>query len=132
MNAVGRPGGVTFIAIIVWIQGFFDIIAGIILLFNQNNQPLLDDFGSSASLVTSAIIYILVGIILILIARGLLRGSNGARVLVTASEIITLIGAVFLLIAAPSQFLSAIITAFIAIVVIMLLWTGRAASFFRS
>ncbi|MET0976984.1 MAG: hypothetical protein ABWX82_15085 [Leifsonia sp.] len=132
MNAVARPGGVTFIAVLVWIQGFFDIVAGLILLFNQNNAPLLEDFGGSGGLITSAIIYILVGIIIIVIARGLLRGSNGARVIVTVVELITLIGAIFLMIAAPSQFLSALITAAIALVVILLLWTGRAAAFFRS
>jgi hypothetical protein len=131
MSPAARPGGVTLIAILVWIQGFFDIVAGIILLFNQGDSSLLDDFGGAGGLITSAIVYILIGIILIVIARGLLRGSNGARILVTASEVITLAGALFLMFAAPSQFLSAVITALIALIVIMLLWTGRAASFFR-
>lgn len=127
-----RPGGITFIAVLAWIQGLFDIIAGVILLFNQHDAALILDFGGSGPLITAAIIYILVGIIIIVIARGLLRGSNGARVVVTAFEILTLAGALFVMIAAPSQFVSALITAFIALVVILLLWTGRAAAFFRS
>ncbi|MEL4320435.1 hypothetical protein WJX64_15575 [Leifsonia sp. YIM 134122] len=128
---VSRPGGVTFIAVLAWIQGVFDIIVGILLLFNQGDAAIILDFGGSAALVTSAVVYILVGIIIIVIARGLLRGSNGARVVVTAFEVVTLIGALFVTIAAPSQFIGALVTAFIALVIILLLWTGRAAAFFR-
>lgn len=128
---VSRPGGVTFIAVLAWIQGAFDIVAGIILLFNQDDATIILDFGSKSAVTISGVMYIIIGVLIILIARGLLRGSNGARVLVTAFEVITLAGALFLLFAAPSQFISALITAFIALVVILLLWTGRAASFFR-
>ncbi|KQX08063.1 MULTISPECIES: DUF7144 family membrane protein [unclassified Leifsonia] len=128
---VSRPGGVTFIAVLAWIQGVLDIILGVILLFNQNDAALVLDFGGSGPLITSAIVYILVGIIIIVIARGLLRGSNGARVVVTAFEVITLAAALFVMIAAPSQFLGALVTAFIALVIILLLWTGRAGAFFR-
>ncbi|MET1017064.1 MAG: hypothetical protein ABWX76_09605 [Leifsonia flava] len=128
---VSRPGGVTFIAVLAWIQGVFDIVVGILLLFNQHDPAIILDFGSSGALITSAILYILVGIIIIVIARGLLRGSNGARVVVTAFEVVTLIGALFVMIAAPSQFIGALVTAFIALVIILLLWTGRAAAFFR-
>ncbi|KQQ93898.1 hypothetical protein ASF62_06865 [Leifsonia sp. Leaf325] len=128
---VSRPGGVTFIAVLAWIQGVFDIVVGILLLLNQNDPAIILDFGSSGALITSAILYILVGIIIIVIARGLLRGSNGARVVVTAFEVVSIIGALFVMIAAPSQFLAALVTAFIALVIILLLWTGRAAAFFR-
>ena len=126
-----RPGGVTFIAVLVWIQGALDILAGILLLVGQNVEGAADSFGGRGGLVTTAILYILIGVVIILVARGLLRGSRGARLVVTVVEVITLAGAVFLLIASPPQALSAIVTGAVALLVILLLWTGRAATFFR-
>ncbi|MEJ3403958.1 hypothetical protein WDJ51_04375 [Rathayibacter sp. YIM 133350] len=126
-----RPGGVTFIAVLIWIQGALDVLGGVLLLIAQGVEGAADPFGGPAGLITSAIVSILLGLIIIVVARGLLRGSRGARTVVTVIEVLTLLSAVFLAFAAPAQFLSSVLTGLIALVVILLLWTGRAASFFR-
>ena len=127
-----RPAGVTLIAVLAWIEGALDIVAGVLLLVFQNDPSVLDAWYGRTALLTSAILGILFGVIVVLIAGGLLRGSRGARIVVTIVQLFAIAGDAFTAFASPSQFAWAAIGALVSLIIIILLWTGRANDFFHS
>ncbi|WP_243062840.1 hypothetical protein [Humibacter sp. RRB41] len=127
-----RPAGVTLIAVLAWIQGALDIVAGVVLLVLQNDPAVLDAWYGRTALLTSAILSILFGVIVVLIAGGLLRGSRGARIVVTIVQLLGIVGDAFAAFASPSEFAWAAIAALLSLIIIILLWTGRANDFFHS
>ena len=130
-NTVARPGGVTLVAVLTWIVGLLDVLAGTILLFQTSVAATVEEFGGASQLIASAIFQILVGVVIIAIAGGLLRGSPSARIVVTVFQVLSIMGGVFLAIAYPPGAIGAYIGIAISLVIIFLLWTGRANAFFR-
>jgi hypothetical protein len=131
-NSVARPGGVTLIAVLVWISGALDILGGTILLFQTSVASTVEQFGGASQLIVSALATILIGAVVIVVAVGLMRGSNGARIVVTVFEVVSIAISVFLAIAYPAGAIGEYIGIALALVVIALLWTGRASAFFRA
>ncbi|HWD63019.1 MAG TPA: hypothetical protein VG369_11020 [Humibacter sp.] len=127
-----RPAGVTLIAVLAWIEGAFNIVAGVLLLVSQNDPQVLDAWYGRTALITSAILSILFGVIVVLIAGALLRGSRGARIVVTIVQLLAIVGNAFTAFASPSQFAWAAISALVSLIIIILLWTGRANDFFHA
>jgi hypothetical protein len=128
--ANGRPGGVTLVAVLTWIQGFLDVIGGIILLFNVNNPAFEREFGYGDSVLIAGIAAIVIGVVIIVVARGLLRGSRVSRGIVTVFVLLSLVSAVYVAIAIPAQLAAAIVSGLLSLVVLGLLWSGKAAGFF--
>jgi hypothetical protein len=129
-----RPVGVTVVAIIAWISGALDLIAGIIMLFLLPVQDVVDSFGGGGPLVAAAIGSIIVGLITVIVAGGLLNGSPGARLVVTVLQILSIIGSLFLAVAyreSPTA-ITEWIGILVALVVLILLWSRRATAFFSS
>jgi len=131
-NSVARPGGVTLIAVLVWISGALDILGGTILLFQTSVASTVEQFGGASQLIVSALSTILIGAVVIVVAVGLMRGSNGARIVVTVFEVVSIAISVFLAIAYPAGAIGEYFGIALALVVIALLWTGRASTFFRT
>jgi hypothetical protein len=130
-NAIARPGGVTLVAVLTWIVGLLDVLAGTILLFQTSVAATVEEFGGASQLIATAIFQIVVGVVIIAIAGGLLRGSPSARIVVTVFQVISIMGGVFLAIAYPAGAIGEYIGIAISLVIIFLLWTGRANAFFR-
>ena len=119
-----RPAGVTLIAVIVWINGLLSIIGGIVALLT----------GGSGAL-AAAIVSIIIGILTIAVGVGLLRGSRVARVIATIFLVLSLAAAIFSIvsgIAAPNSIIVPIVSGALALIALIMLWTSRASSFFRS
>lgn len=131
-SSISRPGSVTLVAVIAWISGVLDIIAGAVLLFQSGVDAVVDKLGGAAPLIGSGLFTILVGVAVIVLAIGLLRGSNAARAAITVLEAISIVGSVFLAIAYPAGAIGEYFSIAAALIVIALLWTGRANAFFRS
>lgn len=129
--AIDRPGGVTLIAVLTWISGLFDIIGGSLLLFQTSVDATVERFGGSSQLIASALFTILVGVVVIVVAVGLLRGNNASRIVITVFQMISIIGSVFLAIAYPAGAIAEYFSIAIAVIVLLLLWTRRASAFFR-
>ena len=68
--ADARPGAVTLVAVIAWISGAVNIIAGVLLLIAAIMAPAALWFG---------LVQLVLGIITIVVSLGLLRGRNRAR-----------------------------------------------------
>jgi hypothetical protein len=130
--AIARPGGVTLVAVLTWISGLLDIIGGSLLLFQTSVQATVDQFGGPSQLIASALLTILIGVVVIVVAIGLLRGNNASRVVITIFQILSIVGSVFLAIAYPAGAIGEYFSIAVAAIVLILLWTGRASSFFRS
>ncbi len=91
MGQVKRPGGVTLVAVLTWISGLLDIIGGTLLLFQTSVAATAEAFGGASGLITSAIVSILIGAIVIVVANGLLRGSAVSRMVITVIEVLSIV-----------------------------------------
>lgn len=120
-----RPGGVTLVAIIAWINGVLTLITGILLLVGGAAED-------SAPVLWAAWFSIIIGILTIAVGVGLLRGNNTARIVAAVVFALNLISAVITMFAAPGQLWSAIISALLAIVGLVLLFSEKANEFFRT
>lgn len=131
MGLAKRPGGVTLVAVLTWIGGLLDIIGGTLLLFQTSAAATVEQFGGASTLIASAIGSILIGAATIIIAVGLLRGYAAARIVMTILQVLSIIGAIFFAIAYPAGAIGEYFGAAISLIVIALLWSGRANAFFR-
>jgi hypothetical protein len=126
-----RPLGVTIVAALMFISGAFDVIGGLLLLPLQADPEIADAFGGSAVLVTLAVIETLIGITALLIAFGLLRGNPVARIAATVVQAISLVMSIWIGITQPSTLATEILSALVALAILMLLWSREATRFFR-
>ena len=117
-----RPGGVTLVAVIAWINGLLALIAGIIVLTAG---------GGDAALATVGWVQVVIGVITILVGIGLLSGNNLSRILATIVFVLNLGSAIYVMFAAPGQLWSAIISGLLALIGLVLLYSARANEFFR-
>jgi hypothetical protein len=67
-NSVSRPGGVTLVAVLTWISGALDVLGGTLLLFQTSIASTVERFGGESQLIASAIVSILLGVVVIIIA----------------------------------------------------------------
>jgi uncharacterized membrane protein HdeD (DUF308 family) len=124
MSAVGRPFIVTLLGVIIIIFGILGIIGGVLGLF------------SSEWLI--ALITIILGLIYVIVARGLFSGSGGARLLIAIVTVLHLIVGIWQIItfwsssAWGARFFEGLIQAIIALFILLLLYTPKASAFFRS
>lgn len=132
-TAIGRPIGVSVIAIIAFIQGTIAILAGIGLLVERNNDSLLAHIGRGSDSVTSYGIGGLIwGVLILLVGYGLWKGANWGRIAVAILELLYLAGGVWLLFAWNGYYLwQGIWQILIALFVLYLLFNPRADEFFE-
>lgn len=125
-----RPGSVTFVAVLAYLNGILSIIGGVVMLFTRGAMAGAGNAGTEAGITTSAIISIILGIVILIVARGLLNGSAVSRGLVTVVMIITIFNGILLMF--TLQFISGIIDILWAFLILALLFTRRANAFFAS
>lgn len=121
-----RPLGVTIVAVLAWISGLFNIIGGILLIISG----LATTSQNRGLSVTTAIISILIGIVVIIVSLGLFRGSNGARIIVTVVFVLNIVNAVVQLFSHTESVWTAIVAALPSIIGLVLLYTKSANAFF--
>lgn len=123
-----RPGSVTFVAVLTYLNGILNVIGGVILLITRDSMAQSGAAGGVGGITTAAIISILLGIVVIVVARGLLRGSPGARAVVTVVMIIDILNGIFLIF--TGQVGGGIVQILWSLLIIVLLYTRRANAFF--
>jgi len=121
-----RPAGVTLVAVLAWIEGALQILGGILLLLVSGVAGAGLPQGV---IIAIGVISVVIGLVIIFVARGLLHGSSTARALVTLFSILSLVSGIYSLI--QHQWGNGILTIVIAVAIIAVLWSGRAAAFFR-
>lgn|SRR6187200_2513553 len=131
-DSMPRPGGVTVVAVFAWISGLLDVIGGTLLLFQTSVAATVEQFGGESQLIASALLEILVGVVVIVVAIGLLRGNDASRIVITIFEIVSIVGSVFLAIAYPAGAIGEYFSIAVAAIVLLLLWTRSASAYFRN
>jgi hypothetical protein len=121
--AGNRPFGVSLLTVIVVFYGAFAVAVGILALIA----------GGTSAVVSAAAATIFIGLIYLLVARGLWRGSSFARLLVTIVTVLSLAAGVLVLIAGDGTATktSGAVQAVVALVVLVLLFNAKAKAFFR-
>jgi hypothetical protein len=132
MAATERPGGVTLVAVFIWISGALNILGGILALIFQNNPDVEINLGGRPGTIAYGIIAILLGIIVIAVSGGILNGSRGARTIVTIVQIISIIGSIIAIFMLPGQLWQSILNIVIALIPLILLYSPKANAFFGS
>ena len=125
-----RPGGVTLVAVLTILQGLLEIGAGVVLLLNQHNPELRLEHLDGLGIVATAYVTIGVGALIVAAGTQLFRGSRGARVFVTFFMLLSIGAAIYVMIVEPEHFWSALVGGLLALEVLGLLWTGKAAVYF--
>jgi hypothetical protein len=125
-----RPLGVTIVAALAIVSGLFDVIGGIVLLFGSD-ETTAERFGGAGVLTTVAILSIGLGLLMVVIAVGLLRGNPVARIAATIVQAFSLASSIWIGIAEPSQLATEVASALIAVAILFLLWSGEASRYFR-
>ncbi|GAA1055885.1 hypothetical protein GCM10017608_14580 [Agromyces luteolus] len=125
-----RPVTVTIIGVLAFIAGAIDMVTGVVLFFLLAVPEVVDGFGGTGQLITAAIASIVVGLITAVLAGGLLRGSQPARLIVTVLQVISIIGSLFLAVAYLGIPVGEWIGLAISALVVILLWTPKASAFF--
>jgi hypothetical protein len=83
VRQIQRPGVVTFVVILLWIQAISAAVAGIAAIVFRDNATVQDTVNqASGDLVVYGIIELAVGALVALVAVSLRGGSRGARNLV--------------------------------------------------
>ncbi len=134
-SPVKRPGGVTFLGVLVVISGILYVISGIIALIayaGSGGSGAAIELTDNQRLVVliTGIVILLVGIIELAVARGLFRGSNGARIIVAILNVLTIVSGLFAAFQSGNQRGTSIGQVIIAIIVLALLYSPKANEFF--
>ena len=117
--AGARPIGVTIIGAIIVIEGILLLIGGILGLFTiQDGVPIF------VPIITGVI-----GLVYVLVARGLFRGS-GARLIVGVLTLISLVIGIWSLLFIEGIRIQGLIQALVAVIVLLVLWSPKAKVFF--
>jgi hypothetical protein len=129
-STVRRPGGVTLVAVLIWIAGALDIISGIILLTQSGDPEMNERFAGQTGLVSIGVSSIVVGIIAVIVAVGLWRGNTAARMIITVVQVLSIIGSLFLAIAYIGEPIGEWIGILASLIALILLWSRKASAFF--
>lgn len=114
-----RPFGVTLVGILIVLGGIGSILIGILGLFSGESLG----WG-----ILAMIVALIVGLIYLLVAKGIFNGNAGSRLIVGIVTVISMIGGLFtLLFSSVSTGLGQIIW---ALIILVLLYSGKAKTFF--
>jgi len=124
--AQSRPVGVTIVAVLAWISGFFSILGGILMIISGLEVASM----SREALIIAAVISIIVGIVVIIVSFGLFRGSNVARIIVTVVFVLNIVNAIIQMFTGTQSLWTALLSALPSIIGVILLYTKSANAFF--
>ncbi|MFF1634268.1 hypothetical protein [Leifsonia sp. NPDC058248] len=123
-----RPGSVTFVAVLAYLNGILNIVAGVVLLVTRGMSPASQSAAAAAGVTTSAIISLVFGVVTLIVAGGLLRGNPVSRGLVTAVMVVNVVNGILLLFSL--QLGQGIVEILWALLIVGILFSGRANSYF--
>lgn len=130
-----RPGLVTLLLILVVIEGLFSIFVGLVLVFTRDSVTVTGDTQSSSSSVALwlGILLTVIGIVYLLVARGLANGNGFARLVVAAVTVVGIASSLWLLFAHPGGARwSTVGSIVLGVIVLVILYSPKASAFFRT
>jgi hypothetical protein len=129
-----RPGGITLLAVLIVVSGLLGLIGSIAVIIGRGNDDFVRDTGvGSSTLLWVGIVGVIIAVVYLLVARGLTRGSGLARGLAALVAVLSLASGIYqAIIQSGSLRWSAVISALLALIVLLLLFSPRANAFFAS
>jgi hypothetical protein len=126
-----RPGRVTLVAVIVWIDGVVQMLTGIVDLAGQGVSGEAARIGA----LVAALLTVAVGLATVLVGVGLLQGRRVARTVTTVFLALGLAGAVLGVVTAafagrPGDVVGQVLQGALDAVAIALLWFGPSGAWF--
>lgn len=118
-----RPFSVTLVVAVIFISGILGVVAGFMRIFGWG----VDEAQKN---VLAGSITIAIGVIYLLVANAVARGSGFARLLVAFVTVINIGLAIWVMFITPGRWLDSLILIFLGLVVLALLYNGRAREFF--
>lgn len=132
--SVSRPIEVTIVAIMVFVQAGIEALSGAGLIAGSLMVSDVEIGGESLPPAVVTVIgsfSLLIAVIDVIVAIGLLRGNRAARMLVTILQILTILTSVLgFAAAAHGQLTADLFNLALAVVILAVLWSGRASAFF--
>ena len=123
-NGIARPMGVTLVGVIIVISGLLGVLRGVLGLFNLNDAVGAGIWGVIVSMV--------IGIIYLLVAKGIFDGNRISRLIVAILTVINLLKGISYLFAGRDIIVNGLIDIIVALIVLYLLYGGKARVFFAS
>ncbi|CAB4683421.1 unannotated protein [freshwater metagenome] len=123
-NGIARPMGVTLVGVIIVISGLLGVLLGVLGLFNLNDAVGAGIWGVLVSMV--------IGIIYLLVAKGIFDGNRISRLIVAILTVINLLKGISYLFAGREIIVNGLIDIIVALIVLYLLYGGKARVFFAS
>lgn len=119
---VRRPGLVTLVVVLTVIGGILSIIAGIVA------------FSVAGTLGWAGIVFIILGLIYLAVAKGLANGNNLSRTIVAIVSVIQIVSSIFAIFTAEftQTRTSGIGSAIISLIILLILYSPKANAFFAS
>jgi hypothetical protein len=128
-----RPGSVTTVVVVTWIVAIFTILAGVLFLLISDSALAEADI-SEGTATTYGIVELVLGAVIALVAIGLGKGNNFARILVSILMVLRLGVAIWagIVLWGTGGFWSVVVAGLLALLVLVLLWNDRANQFFAT
>lgn len=119
-----RPAGVTLVGLLIVLVGLAYVVLSVLGLISRGSEVAI---GLGALLVALA-----VGIVYLLVAKGIFNGNKFSRFLVTVVTVIGLLGGFMSLIFAtlPNNRVQGAVQSGISVIILIMLHTRRAKQFF--
>ena len=129
-----RPAGITLLAVLIVVSGLLGLIGSIAVIIGRGNDDFVGDTGvGSSTLLWVGIVGVIIAVVYLLVARGLTRGSGLARGLAALVAVLSLASGIYqTIIQSGSLRWSAVVSALLALIVLLLLFSPRANAFFAS
>jgi len=129
-----RPAGITLLAVLIVVSGLLGLIGSIAVIIGRGNDDFVRDTGvGSSTLLWVGIVGVIIAVVYLLVARGLTRGSGLARGLAALVAVLSLASGIYqTIIQSGSLRWSAVVSALLALIVLLLLFSPRANAFFAS
>jgi len=129
-----RPGGITLLAVLIVVSGLLGLIGSIAVIIGRGNEDFVRNTSvSSGTLLWVGIVGVIIALVYLAVARGLTRGSGLARGLATLVAVLSLGSSIYgIVIQTGNLRYSAIVSAVLALIVLLLLYSPRANAFFAS
>jgi len=115
---VKRPFGITIVVFLMFLQGIFGVVMGIISAISWRNEvPIV-----------LSLVQIILGLVYLAVAGALGRGNRAARMLIAVITILVLIFGLFAMF--NNALWSGVIQMGIAVIILLILYSRKAAAFF--
>lgn len=132
-SAPSRPASVSFVVFLTWLVAIVTLIDGVILLLASDATLVAAGVNPNNANLT-AWVSIVLGLVIVLFASALSKGSGFARLLISLLMVFRFVLGAFAVVVlwGSSFFWGALVLTLVAVLVLYLLWNAKASAWFAS